>query len=60
LFAHNGQPQRALVAVRRRVNYFPESSYLAPSLALEAELAAQLGDTVTASEIRRIVGALRG
>jgi hypothetical protein len=60
LFALNGQPDRAIAAVRRRVNYFPESTYLAPSLELEAQLAAQLGDTVTATAARHIVDALRG
>ncbi|MGH8436578.1 MAG: hypothetical protein ACRERX_19405 [Pseudomonas sp.] len=60
LFASNGQPDRALTAVRRRVHYFPESTYLAPSLALESELAAQLGDIVTAAALRRKLHALRG
>jgi hypothetical protein len=58
LFAINGQPQRALAAVRRRANYFPESTYLATSLELEADLAAQLGDTVGAAMIRNELDAL--
>jgi Tfp pilus assembly protein PilF len=60
LFASNSQPQRALTAVRRRTNYFPESTYLAASLELEAQLTAQLGDTATAAVIRRQLDALRG
>jgi TolB-like protein/tetratricopeptide (TPR) repeat protein len=60
LFAINGQPQRALAAVRRRANYFPESTYLATSLELEADLAAQLGDIVGAATIRHDLNALRG
>jgi hypothetical protein len=60
LFASNGQPSRALTAVRRRIFYFPESIYLAPSLTLEADLAGQLGDTVTAAAVRRDLQALRG
>jgi tetratricopeptide (TPR) repeat protein len=59
LFDLNGQPNRALTAVRRRVIYFPESTYLGASLALEAHLAEQLGDTVTAVGIRRELDALR-
>jgi tetratricopeptide (TPR) repeat protein len=60
LFALNGQPNRALSAVRRRVNYFPESTYLAPSLALEARLSEELGDTTGAAALRRALEALRG
>ncbi|HEY7566077.1 MAG TPA: hypothetical protein VH762_00790, partial [Gemmatimonadaceae bacterium] len=60
LFAVNGQPQRALAAVRRRANYFPESTYLATSLELEADLSAQLGDSVGAVTLRRELNALRG
>jgi Tfp pilus assembly protein PilF len=60
LFALNGQPSRGLTAVRRRVHYFPESTYLAPSLALEASLAEQLGDSVTAAAVRRDLDALQG
>lgn len=59
LFADNGQPKRALSAVRRRVHYLPEGTYLAPSLALEAQLAEQLGDSVTAAAVRRELDALR-
>jgi hypothetical protein len=60
LFAINGQPGRALTAARRRLDYFPESTYLTPSLALEARLAAQLGDTAGAAAARRELRALRG
>ena len=60
LFAANGRADRALTAVRRQMPYFPESSYLAPSLALEARLAAQLGDTASAVEARRELSALWG
>jgi hypothetical protein len=60
LFALNGKPNRALAAVRRRVHYFPESTYLAPSLALEARLTAELGDSTTAAALLRSVEALQG
>ena len=60
LFAINGQPQRALTAVRRRVTYFPESTYLTASLSLEAQLAAQIGDSASAAAVRRDLDALRG
>ena len=38
LFALNGEPNRGLTAVRRRVHYFPESTYLASSLAWRVNL----------------------
>jgi hypothetical protein len=60
LFANNGQPQRALTAVRRRTEYFPESMYLAASLELEAQFAERLGDATGAEAIRRQLDALRG
>jgi hypothetical protein len=41
LFSANGRADRALTTVRRQLYYFPESSYLAASRALEARLAAQ-------------------
>ena len=59
LFEINGQPDRALTAVRRRVQYFPESGYLAASLAVEARVASQLGDTASATAARRALQALR-
>jgi tetratricopeptide (TPR) repeat protein len=60
LFAANGLADRGLTAVRRRAQYFPESAYLAPSLALEARFAAQLGDTASSAAIRRELSALWG
>jgi hypothetical protein len=60
LFEANGRADRALTAVRRRAHYFPESTYLAPSLALELRLATQLGDTASAAALRRELSALRG
>jgi tetratricopeptide (TPR) repeat protein len=59
LFVISGQPHRALTAVRRRVQYFPEATYLAASLALEARLASELGDTASAAAARRELQALR-
>ena len=59
LFAIDGQPDRALTAVRRRVSYFPESTYLAVALDMEARLDAQLGNTRDAGIVRRAVDVLR-
>jgi hypothetical protein len=39
--------------------FFPEGMYLAPSLAVEARLRSQLGDTAGAAVVRRKVEALR-
>jgi len=60
LYAADGQPVRALSAVRRRVYYFPESTYLAASLALEARLATQVGDAAGAAAVRNELQALWG
>lgn len=59
LFVLNGRPDRALVAARRRVPFFPEGMYLTPSLAIEATLRAQLGDTAGAVVVRHRVEALQ-
>ena len=59
LFDVNGQPDRALTAARRRVQYFPESAYLAASLAVEARVASQLGDTASAGAARRALRAFQ-
>ena len=58
LFAAAGRADRALTAVRRRAPYLPETSYVAPSLGLEAQLAEQLGDSVSAAAVRRELSAL--
>ena len=60
LFAANGRADLALTAVRRQLYYFPESSYLAASRALEARLAAQVGDTAGAAAARRELSAFWG
>jgi DNA-binding SARP family transcriptional activator len=63
LFAANGRADRALTAVRRQSYYFPETTYLAASRALEAQLAAQVGDTDIAAaprrELRKFQGPMR-
>jgi len=59
LFEIAGHPDRALTAVRRRVQYFPEAAYLAASLAVEARAASQLGDTAGATAARRALHALQ-
>lgn len=59
MFVLNGHPDRALAAARRRVPFFPEAMYLAPSLAMEARLRTQLGDSVGAEAVRRRVDALQ-
>jgi tetratricopeptide (TPR) repeat protein len=58
LFALNGRADRALAAARRRVPFFPEGMYLSASLAMEARLSAQLGDTAGAAAAQRRVEAL--
>ena len=60
LFAANGRPDLALTAVRRQLYYFPESTYLAASRALEVELETQLGDTASAAAARRDLRAFLG
>lgn len=59
LFALNGQPNRALTAVRRRLSYFPESTYLSAALDLESGFDAQLGNTTEAALVRHEFAALR-
>jgi tetratricopeptide (TPR) repeat protein len=59
LFDINGRPDRAFAAVRRRVQYFPESAYLAASLAEEARVASQLGDTASATAARHALQAFQ-
>ena len=60
LFAANGRADLALTAVRRQLYYFPESTYLAASRALEARLDAQVGDTASAAAARRELSAFWG
>ena len=59
LFAINGQPNRALTAVRRRISYFPETTYLAAALDLEARVDEQLGNTTDAGLVRHALDVLR-
>jgi tetratricopeptide (TPR) repeat protein len=60
LFAVNGQPRRALTAVRRRMSYFPENTYLAAALDMEASVDMQLGNTADAGIVRHALAVLRG
>jgi hypothetical protein len=59
LYSANGQPRRALNAVRRRTGYFPETTYLAASLELEGQLAHEVGDTASVAAVARALDALR-
>jgi hypothetical protein len=52
LYEINGRANRALTAVRRRVTYFPESTYLAAALELEARVDAQLGNAAEGAKAR--------
>ena len=58
-FAINGEPNRALAAVRRRMSYFPESTYLAAGLDLEARVDVQLGNATDAAIVRHALDVLR-
>jgi hypothetical protein len=52
LYEINGRANRALTAVRRRMTYFPESTYLAAALELEARVDAQLGNATEGAKAR--------
>jgi len=52
LYEINGRANRALTAVRRRMTYFPESTYLAAALELEARVDAQLGSATEGAKAR--------